>query len=406
MMRFQFLLMVVLIPILTLNCGSHDIVGGGTGTETTNARVISSAGKPVPNANVLVINSDAWYPNFKSGKSVIVDTIHTDSQGRFQIDSTFPATFNLQIESLEEIRFVSNAQLLFTGESTIIDLQKTSSYSGQIVGYSNLKGTISLKGTAWQTDFNTNEEGGLFKIPVCAPGMYNVIVKFIKDSVATVISADSVIIVENSAITNDTVDIEPVPMLLENFSRNYSDTVFCSRTNGYWYSGTIEGNITEFTIGQNKPLWDGLNLHSTMVLRGDTTTSATPAAWTVLNLADTNRPFDFSRAQSFDFMARGKGKVFITFITYQIEHVLKSDSHFGIPITLNENWTKYHIPISELVVSKKDGLVDYVSWLDVSNGLTGIGFGFEWPHVQLGDTTELWIDDISVNGVEMKELLE
>ena len=54
--------------------------------------------------------------------------------GRIQIDSTFPATLNLQIESLEEMRFVKNTQLLFTGECTTIDLQKTRSYSGRIVG--------------------------------------------------------------------------------------------------------------------------------------------------------------------------------------------------------------------------------------------------------------------------------
>src|SRR4030042_4671559 len=110
------LVLLSIFLIFLIHCSSNVAGGPGTGSETTNGIVLSATGNPVAHASVLLIDEKNWLEHSASNTSSTIDSVVTNSKGRFEFTTPLPSTFTLQIIGVEEGLVIKNAETLLNAD--------------------------------------------------------------------------------------------------------------------------------------------------------------------------------------------------------------------------------------------------------------------------------------------------
>ncbi len=397
---------VFVLSALLLRC-STDVAGGpGTGAETTNGYVLSSAQTPAANVAVLAIDSRKWLEYSINNKPVIFDSARTDSTGFFEFEKSLPNHYNIQIDNSKEGLFIADAEELFndTTHITTVTLSPYATFKGSIKdNQSYLVDNIRIAGTSYRAALQTNGSFTFHRIPA---GTFSVFadVRISNDTEMVLISVEE--IEAGETVTHSDIEIFANTIILEDFNDgNFDETVLGAITGGSWY------RFGDFQIGHGKSkieisvdslgAYSGSSLRSNAILREG---FKYPYVGLGFFLGENNyKTFNLSGMEKLTFRAKGNGTVRVNLETCLTDSACSGYDTFGDTITLDTVWKKYEIlPDSlELLIKKEDFL-----WVQARDRVIRIEFEFMGDFNHLYDSLALHLDDIHIEGMTLDELLQ
>lgn len=408
-----FTIFTVLISLVS--CSSN--VGGGTGTgaETTNGIVLSSTGKPVVDAKVLVIDRGEWHENYKNKKDFVYKIGVTDSNGAFIIDS-LPDHYNLQIDYGDEGIIIEDTMLV---EGIELSLKKHGSFIGSVNDSFLNTHALLLAGTSYRTTIKSN---GHFEFNSIPEGKFPVFAEE-PDSLLMVrvlkLSTDSIVRHENIPVLTHS-------LLVEDFQTGeFEFTVLGRSTGSEWYVFNDQDTSSKFPYFNSvqsanvKYLNDGeFALHYYCELRGDYSQANDdehPYSGIGFTLGeswvDKDTSFELKEMDSLTFKAKGNGIIRIKIGDLITDSVFGGEwNDFGYYLELEsaDEWKSYSITPDMLTLAHIDSTKEGhdLTWDSVANHIYRIEFEFNGFHNSINDDLNLWLDDIVIHGINLEQLIK
>lgn len=104
-------------------------------------------------------------------------------------------------------------------------------------------------------------------------------------------------------------------------------------------------------------------------------------------------------------MAKGKGTLRISFETQILDTLSGNPSHFGYVITPSEQWTRIEIPLDSLSIPPHSPAFQQgYTWEKVAHQVQRVEFGVYGNLVTIGDTVEIWLDDMKLTDIQLEDL--
>lgn len=111
---------------------------------------------------------------------------------------------------------------------------------------------------------------------------------------------------------------------------------------------------------------------------------------------------DFSNLDSLIFYVRGNGTFRVKVISSLWDNRLSDNMGLGRDIVLPWNWTRYAIPVDQLVpYNDSQAMHDGIVWNDISHSIQRIQFEAIGTY---RDNLELWLDEIYLKGLSVSDI--
>jgi hypothetical protein len=401
-------------------CSTGTQIAGAT-SETTNgdikAQVTFSDGGPAAYARVQVVNDDGWLAGIVEGRSVVVDSGTTDSRGECTVSIPLNSRCNLQIDRFQvdgrsEGLFVRDInQQLDSSGATAVRAFRLLSYGGITGTVQALAGTpteLYLAGSTYRSQVDSN---GSFIFGQVAAGSFALIACVNDNGLIKQVLTQSLDVVPDSVITLPNVQPSLERVLVDDFTLGFGQTdLGRALGDGLWYTANDKvdkGNstITAAAVSDSQA-YSGSSLRVEYVLGNKATDPWTVAGFDI-GTSLQGAVYDFSSVKEISFWAKGKGSVNVTLLSKTIRTLYADSAQFYYPLQLPSTWTHITIPVDSLRLpdNAPPALATY-TWQQVAGEMQTIDFTVESPYSQAGDTVELWLDDIYLEGITLDSLAQ
>jgi len=415
-MQFVKLLFIFITTAVLFSGCQPQVTGGGSGTETINAYVCFSDGKPAKGANVKIIDALGWMDSVRRGSDGVIKYAVADSYGKIELpvqDSNL--SLNLQIDHSDEGVFVN------LGKNNIRDmdtfrLKAYSTYKAFFDSSSGEVGEILLSGSSYRSQ---SLKDGTFVFDKVAPSVFSVIGISRKSALMTYAVCGSVSLASGKTTSEKLLNKEFNRTLLDDFGYGTVGPSCIGKiiptVNWYAVSDSslilwnddkrcmdVITNDTSYMSHTYMSMESVVNKAGSRSMRFisvlDTGSGGSPYAITGLSVLKVfENGIDLSQMKSISFKAQGKGTVWV-----RIEAKTLIDSttgNFTCPVQLTESLTDYCITVDQLRIMPEIENAYRYSWAAESKKILNIEFEFNCYVNPRGDTLSMIIDDLYLDNV-------
>lgn len=409
--------LTIFVACILLNCGNgSEQISGGSGTETINAFVCFSDGKPAKGAEIKIIDAEGWMDSVKNGSDGVLGLAVADSCGMVQIplqDSN--VHLNLQIDHSDEGVFVN------LGKNGIHDMDtfKLSSYSAYNASFDSTVADvneIALSGSAYRAQAAAN---GKFTFEKVAPSAFSVL--GINHSAASrpMAMCGSVLLSAGKTISNKLTNSNFGRLLLDDFERDIAGPSCIGKliSSMVWYAVSDSvlmlwnenRKIMEFFPQEDSDLshthiaLTSIENNDSRALRFDLTldsnTSGNPP-YAIAGISVSRQyenGMDLSQMKSISFKAQGMGTVWVRIEAKTL--IDSTQSNFTYPIELTTTMKDYCIPVDSLRIMPNIANASKYQWSVESKKIMNIEFEFNTNVNRRGDSLYMIIDDMYIDNV-------
>jgi len=408
------ILAALAIPCLVSQC-SRQVAGSG-GTDYPNTRTLAGvvnngSGAAVPGARVYLVENQGWLGDVVDGVSVVLDSATSDAAGQFSVALPQRKSWNVQIDS-------RLGGILARDYGDTYDTLDTTRRSFGILPYASVSGTVAADsgpaprdlrfgGSAYVAPVNADRT---YSLATMAPGDYTVVTETGAAGNLQPALAASLTAVDGTSRTGLDFSASETEILVDDFSIGQQQTNLGRLIGGGWWFTANDspdgGNSSNsFTLVSGPGTYDGQSMLAEFALGA---TSGGP--WAILGFfvgdGDKTITYDFSGVKSLSFWARGRGKVDVRFYTRLLDTLRgNQQTQFSYVIPVPAVWTHVTIPVDSLrippdCVAYRQGY----TWKQVAGSMQAIDFIAEYPDNNPGDTVVLWLDNISLEGIDLATL--
>lgn len=373
----------------------------GNSSETTNVAIVTSDGVPAVAAKVKLIDAENWAYRTLLQESVVLDSAVAGPDGTVSF-KTFPeAACNLQIDhessGVVVQGFSRNGKVV--DETASIRLKKYAELHGTCVGSSDAAAYVTLDGTSYRSKIASD---GSFTFDGIAPARYSLV---LGDSKGKLSLAGTASLFEGESLTADTITPEYTGLLIDDFESGDSISVLGRITDGYWYSfndnqkGGHSSVTTSFIQGT---VPRGTSALKTDIVLG-LDTGIDLYAGIGVYIGTDKSDWDFSTMTAISFRARGKNTVRVSVESRLIDSI-QSWPDFGKTIVLDSTWRHFSIPFDSLDLRDSRAADLGITWAMAAKRIFRIEFDATEAYNRNGDTIQLQIDDLRIEGVSVSDL--
>ncbi|HUI90989.1 MAG TPA: hypothetical protein VLX68_01970 [Chitinivibrionales bacterium] len=399
-----------LTGVLLAGCTAN--VAGGTdypNTRTVAGVVHSSADIPVPGAKVKIIDDANWLSDVVTGKSVVLDSATCDKSGVFSIKPPASGAWNIQIDSKDE-------GLLARKFNEQYDSAKDTTYKFNLKSYATLSGTVQpdagtaqlllLSGSGYQAPVNADKSFSF----AAAEGAYAMISGTETGGGQQRCLAASVQMNAGASVTGQTIVAPVNRILVDDFTvGGFVTNLGRLIGGGWWYdvNDSASGSQSTISLGvvSGAEAYAGQSLHAVYALDPQ---SADPWALMGFFLGKDSTNYDLSSLTSLSFMARGTGTVEIRFYSRMMDSINGNTfQQFAYVLPLPAAWTKVIVPVDSVKLpSSCPAAQQGITWAQVAPTVQIIYFTAYTPQNNPGDTINLWLDDVSLDGMKLETFVK
>jgi hypothetical protein len=382
-----------MIGPICLHCSKDASTLTGGGVDIGNPAkvcVVDSLNRPVANASVKIIPSDYWFANIVGGKSAVSDSAFTDMAGFVSFAASADGIYNVQVDHPSGGALATDRSLADSQTVTLIRIKKYGALSGAIRSATGEPVQIRLAGTACFAPINPDGTYLLSNVPqgICIPMIAA------KGSLWT--STAQVNVVSGMAATI-TSDVSFNTLLIDDFEDSATTMNIGRFVHGSKIYASFANNTG--TTAQFQIIPEGIKgrnaLKASLIRSG---------AWTLVGFQLGVRPgadslWDFSAATGLSFYAKGSGKLNVSFESDSIDK-MGFFKHYSADVVLPTGWQRIAIPFDSLKFYKDANPDPAISWKESARSIKRIEF-----NALEGDTVELWLDDLVVDGVDFSTIV-
>lgn len=226
---------LICLTLALLRCTESLPVASGGTIETTNGytiTVIDQNGKAVNNAKIKVIDAENWVEKRKAGKSVVLDSLHTDKLGSAFIDSLFEHKVNVQVEKESfGLALVQNVLMGRGGQDTVL-IKPAEKVLGKVRSLQCDVQELWVEGTDFSTTVLSNDSFAL-DLPEGPAALWAILQQ---PDLTTDFKLASIIDVQKGTNHLESITVMPLEVIIENFNDSDSkvlNTDLFGETN--WY---------------------------------------------------------------------------------------------------------------------------------------------------------------------------
>ncbi|KMQ50437.1 hypothetical protein CHISP_2684 [Chitinispirillum alkaliphilum] len=402
------------LSLIVTGCAYDNVAGGSGGTDYPNTRTItgkvqSCDGLPLNNGLVYVVEGSEWLTCVYEGKSEIVDSTRTASDGSFVVRVPEHKVSNLQIMDLEEALLVKDiSSYPDYVERFDFKLKPGVDVSGKVQHTSVLSSEIRLSGSSYRTTVGPD---GRFLFRNVPEGEYIVLTGADVGGAAEQTIGATLIVDSENDLENFRVHSNIDKVLIDNFSMGYGQTHIgrLIGTGGWWFTvtdaGFGAGSTASVGTVSGESAFSGKSLKTRIKLD-----SSQPHPWGIVGFfvgrGGPNRYYNLEELEAVSFQAKGSGKVKLRLYSKLLESIQDNTEHFSYEIELSQKWTHYRIPIDSFTIEpgSRPNLQGY-TLEQALKSVTTISFLADTPANSSGDTVYLWVDEIYLEGIRLGTLI-
>lgn len=401
-MRINGIVLVIttILAFLISSCTSGSNLTGGNSSETTNT-ALTSNGTPAGFAKVKLIDAKNWAYLVSNKLSPVIDSATADKNGKFSFNELPDHLCNLQIDhdssGVVIKSYCQSGRVSLTTDT--IKLEGYAAFQGKCVSNDQISAdSVYLAGTAYRESINSNQ---LFTIKNIAPGDYPV---FIHSNSGPIAITNALSFKAGEILKTDSLAVSFSQLLIDDFNDSNMVSIPGQITGGTWYcfvdsmvggSSSIVQNIVQGRFASDNAM------KAEMVLMPK---AEGPWAGIGVLIGSSSDEWDFSSLKGITFMAKGKG-IFRVSIESAVIDSMNVWPNFGAVFTVDTVWRQYKIPVDSLVLIENSSAAQSgITWKQVSSRIQNIEFEASTANA-FGDTLQLWLDDIYIDGISSLELV-
>jgi len=390
-----------LVSVLLTACGNlfgQEAKRGG-GLEIPNGvasvvvvRLTDSAGMALGKTHVQLVAGESWAKRIQAGRTVILDTATTDSQGLVRLDVTESRVFLLAKYGSQGIHLALQPRDS-TGHNRAnplpVPMRSLQHLALQALAHKDL----AVFGTPWH--FGATASGSAYHLDSVPQGEYMPV--GVDDAGLQMGQTLTTVLFDTTTDVSAMVFSNPNNLMLTNFENRRLLSIWDPmHVGGYWW---VTARVNEIAS------WDHLGIKTLDNLLDSA--NGNVFAGINVNFLDTgvtvaNFGLDFStqpvntnlsKATSVSFLARGTG----TWVVYvQTQNPDGSNSlRWMYPLVLASQWTQYEIPLSKFICENDPS----IAW----NQSTRLGTNLFWQTRQNGN---IQVDDIVLEGLRFEDWVD
>ncbi len=397
----RLIIFVVSIALLAISCANMS-AGGGTDNPNSFTGVVAyEDGSIASGAVVRVIHKDDWLFNIEQGLSVIVDSMVVDSTGWFLLEVPDTGKYTIEVEAPRG-GLLRYGQRPFQGE--ILTVAPWIHYSGKVESTEKPEALL-FGSSSFRAAVKADNSFEIARIP---QGTYPVITLTPKGGALESQFLEMVNISGDGAL-QDTLIIVPDTLLVDDFSFGFLHTSLGTMSNGFWYDFCDK---YEPFGGNSDVIWDTISngaawnkgpsfLCYIQVREG----FDNPFGGVGFFIGNYDTYYNLSKVNKLVFMGKGKGTIRVSFETHALDTLTNNTGHFGTIVTMPNTWSPIEIELDSLTLSPESQAywLGY-TWDMVSDRVNRIEFGVYGTLAIPGETIELWLDDIKLSDIQLKDL--
>lgn len=390
---FKLTFFTGLIFITNYGCSNDSDLTGGTGTEVTNGIVIlSSAGDPVVNAEVKIIDGGLWCESVTTNTSPVVEILFTDSIGKVYPDITF-GTQTIQVNCNSGRAIVEQPGDTVTLTTAI----KT------IKGYAPGKEKIIIGGTDISGTVLVNDSFTIDNLPLGIYSFFNVQNSELSLVSRTDLNIDSIINIDPKS---DSI------LLFEDFGGGYDKNPLTPVSSGVlWYTISDSQNhvykngiweVSNIVNSGNSSIIpsDSLGVMRQDIYLGDKGNNPYVGVGVALFGKDFQTGYDLSELTAIHIKIRGTGtiKLFLESSFNDSSGI----SHYNKEIILSSTWQEMRIPIEDLHLLPKDASLETSHpWISGASEIKRMEFIIRSDENSTNSSYWIEIDEIRFENVKL-----
>ncbi|MCB9497698.1 MAG: hypothetical protein H6686_12500 [Fibrobacteria bacterium] len=392
-------------------------IAGGTGSETTalGARILYSDSQPASDVMVRLIDLESWGRRTVADSGSAVDSVRTDSSGRFRFVGFEEGSYALEILGRGEILYRKDHFGVSSGggrELGDLRLTRAGRVSGVVRSPTSQAVRVVLSGTGLSA--RVDSSGG-FLLPAVPAGTFELLVEFTEAEGNTWQRGMRLEVGEGEELADLSVDVAPREVLLDDFDDGDRFSLLGSLLGGgTWfyhddsaYGGTsfLDPVAAESDLGiaiTDSSAWGGKGRSLAAKLRIG---SEGTARFALVGLEMSPRFGSPSRRSWIDlrsmdslvFLAKGQGTVRIQFSTRAMALETGGTVQFETSLELSEGWNRFSIPADRIALPP-NSKVSGIPWMQAAAEVGSI-------HFLVNQDADLWLDGLALRGVGLEALL-
>jgi hypothetical protein len=402
--------LLLLVSLLFFFCNQSPLSGNGTGTDIGEAKVYGNAlfrdSTTADNVHVTIRKQD--YVPFSIPVQKQIKTI-SGKDGTFTINQLSNGYYLVELRSQDSLcaikRFhISDIDTIVNIGDIILDSMIT--YNGAVLNNERPAVGADLLVLGMDQKITINENG-LFTLRLPSGEQL-----FRITTSDQSIQSDVPFSYQQSGKTIRTFDVPTTQF------EDFGDFDGCNNLSGLlggggWFSYTDKSNGGNSTvlptsspglidaIDTSSEALQGGSLHCTFNIDTTFTNPYALIGCDISNSKDANDSkswFDFSKMTALTFMAKGSGTIYLQLTC---KPIIAPDVYtvYEIPVALSTQWQKHTILPSEIPAAFASTATQVLSWKSGSSAVSNINFIAKKP-------TDLWLDDITVEGLEVTDFLK
>ncbi len=410
----RIIVFAILIAATLFQCSRNTVASSG-GTDYPNTKTIagivtSSSGAPIAGATIHFVHNASWLIRILNNQNIVIDSTKSDSKGNFFFKCPSETSWNIQIDSKTEGLLTRNCD-------HFIDSLKDTVYSFSCKPYASVSGTLMcdsgypqqlrLSGSTYSIPIS---EGSDYSSKAIAEGDYAVFSDVNIDNRIRTTFISSMSLNAGSTLSNNALLSSGNQIHIDDFTVGLMQTDLgrlIGGSNWYTVNDNNEGGYSSLNMSviNSDSSFSGPSLFISSVLGSNYIWDA----WTIAGFSlGRNTPansMDLSKLTSLSFMAKGKGKTEVRFYSRLLDSISgNSDNQFSYIISIPAAWSKMVVSTDSLIIpspASKNG----IAWTRAAQSIYSIAFIAKAPENNLGDTVELWLDNVALNGMDIKNVI-
>jgi hypothetical protein len=392
-------------------CTRTPVMAGAT-SETTNGQLRGKAvhqdGTPASGATVRLIDDEKWVANLISGKPMTMDSASADPSGAFVIFVPLHHGCNIQIDDGNEGLLVRDINLSLDTGVTMLDfaLKQYGAVSGTLVPESGTPAELAFSGTTYRTLV----AGNTFSSNALAEGTFDLVAKVNGIAQAWVLCT-AIRPVAGAATLAGNIPAPTSYLLADDFSGGgWQTDIGRLIGGGWWYTVTDSsaGGSSSVTMSDDSSAgaFSGASRHVSYVVGAG---AAYPYGIMGFYIGVKDSIYAAATASlgALSFMIRGKGTITVSFVNILTDAAEKRRMvSFDRTVTAPSSWSAMEIPVDSLrVTSDNQSTMLGKSWGQFNHSIQIVTFMASGLETAVGDTVDLWLDDIALTGVSLKDVV-
>ncbi len=394
------LVITICFALLISLCTNDSTLTGGNSSETTNT-ALTSDGTPAGFAKVKLIDAKNWAYLVSNKLSPVIDSATADKNGKFSFVEIPDDLCNLQIDhdssGVVIKSYCQNGKVSLVTDT--ITLKNYAAFQGKCVSTDSISAdSVYLAGTTYRQSVNSNQ---LFTIKNIAPGDYPIL---LQSNSGTVAITNALSFKSGETLKTDSIAVSFSQLLIDDFNDSNMVSIPGQITGGIWYYfvDSMDGgnsSIVQNIVRGRLPNDNAMKAEIVLMTKADG-----PWAGIGVLIGNSSDEWNFGSLKGITFMAKGKG-IFRVSIESAVIDSMKVWPNFGTIFTVDTVWRQYKIPVDSLkLIENSSAAQSGITWKQVSSRIQNIEFEASTSN-PFGDTLQLWLDDIYIDGVSSLELV-